>query len=194
VCNCCRFQFRSFVFFRMNCYSPVVSGTFWRSPGRPFREITRLQTSHSMPERRAPWTMLRDSGCRGKRCCRSFAESQPRYDGAYAMDTVIEPCLNPPPGRRRQANDAAIANSTCQSIARRACSIRQQRVTIISAAATIAALNIVICPNASGPGGTQPTCRRRRRRPSGPRGLPRRGRWPRGGPRPRTAAPGARSE
>jgi hypothetical protein len=23
------------------------------------------------------------------------------FDGAYAMDTVIEPCLNPPPGRRR---------------------------------------------------------------------------------------------
>ena len=69
-------------------YLPVASRLYFRKSQLPVGETFRTKTSLAVD-------MLRQADAE------SQAPILAAFDGAYAMETVVEPCLNPPPGGRR---------------------------------------------------------------------------------------------
>jgi hypothetical protein len=69
-------------------YLPVAARLYFRKSQLPPGESFRTKTQWAVD-------MLRQADAE------SAAPILAVFDGAYAMETVIEPCLNPPPGRRR---------------------------------------------------------------------------------------------
>ena len=69
-------------------YLPLASRLYFRKSQLPVGERFRTKTALAVE-------MLRVVDAE------SEAPVLAAFDGAYAMETVIEPCLNPPPGRRR---------------------------------------------------------------------------------------------
>jgi hypothetical protein len=69
-------------------YLPLAARLYFRKSQLPVAERFRTKTAWAVQ-------ML------GEIDAQSDAPILAAFDGAYAMDTVIKPCLNPPPGRRR---------------------------------------------------------------------------------------------
>jgi hypothetical protein len=69
-------------------YLPVAARLYFRQNQLPVGESFRTKTAWAVE-------LLRQADAE------SAAPILAAFDGAYAMETVIEPCLNPPPGGRR---------------------------------------------------------------------------------------------
>jgi len=69
-------------------YMPTASRLYFRKSQLPAGERFRTKTAMAVE-------MLREIDAE------SAAPVLAAFDGAYAMETVVEPCLNPPPGARR---------------------------------------------------------------------------------------------
>jgi hypothetical protein len=69
-------------------YLPIASRLYFRQNQLPVGESFRTKTAWAVD-------LLRQANAE------SAAPILAAFDGAYAMETVIEPCLNPPPGERR---------------------------------------------------------------------------------------------
>lgn len=69
-------------------YLPIAARLYFRQNQLPVGESFRTKTAWAVD-------MLRQADAE------SAAPVLAAFDGAYAMETVIEPCLNPPPGKRR---------------------------------------------------------------------------------------------
>jgi DDE superfamily endonuclease len=69
-------------------YLPVASRLYFRKSQLPIGETFRTKTALAVE-------MLRQADAE------SAAPILAAFDGAYAMNTVVKPCLNPPEGRRR---------------------------------------------------------------------------------------------
>jgi hypothetical protein len=69
-------------------YLPIAARLYFRQNQLPVGESFHTKTAWAVD-------MLRQADAE------SAAPILAAFDGAYAMETVIEPCLNPPPGQRR---------------------------------------------------------------------------------------------
>jgi hypothetical protein len=69
-------------------YLPLASRLYFRKTQLPIGERFRTKTDWAVE-------MLREADAQ------SHAPILAAFDGAYAVETVVEPCLNPPPGGRR---------------------------------------------------------------------------------------------